>query len=372
LPSRPLPHRRWNGFRPIRPTDVGAVTIPFFISHQGCPHTCVFCDQRAISGSRGNLPDRQQIRSAIASWQRSAGGRPLEVAFFGGSFTALPEQVQDELLAPVHPFLESGVVRSIRVSTRPDCLDGAVVRRLAGQGVAVIEVGVQSMDDAVLALSGRGHDAAASEAALRCIRKEGLVAGAQLMPGLPGDTPAGALRSLERVIAAGAAFVRLYPVVVLVGTELARRYQAGEYRPLDRDQGIALCKQLLHKAMRAGIDVIRIGLQAGDGLNSATVLAGCWHPALGQLVRSELYFDLLRQLTAPLPGNVPFGVTCHPSRLSDVIGQKRHNLARLRPSGASIIVRPDESIPVEEVMVEYLEQCFRGSIVTDLDYSLNT
>jgi histone acetyltransferase (RNA polymerase elongator complex component) len=351
---------------------VGAVTIPFFISHQGCPHTCVFCDQRAISGSRGNLPDRQQIRSAIASWQRSAGGRPLEVAFFGGSFTALPEQVQDELLAPVHPFLESGVVRSIRVSTRPDCLDGAVVRRLAGQGVAVIEVGVQSMDDAVLALSGRGHDAAASEAALRCIRKEGLVAGAQLMPGLPGDTPAGALRSLERVIAAGAAFVRLYPVVVLVGTELARRYQAGEYRPLDRDQGIALCKQLLHKAMRAGIDVIRIGLQAGDGLNSATVLAGCWHPALGQLVRSELYFDLLRQLTAPLPGNVPFGVTCHPSRLSDVIGQKRHNLARLRPSGASIIVRPDESIPVEEVMVEYLEQCFRGSIVTDLDYSLNT
>lgn len=351
---------------------MGAVTIPFFISHQGCPHTCVFCDQRAISGSRGNLPDRQQIRSAIASWQRSAGGRPLEVAFFGGSFTALPEQVQDELLAPVHPFLESGVVRSIRVSTRPDCLDGAVVRRLAGQGVAVIEVGVQSMDDAVLALSGRGHDAAASEAALRCIRKEGLVAGAQLMPGLPGDTPAGALRSLERVIAAGAAFVRLYPVVVLVGTELARRYQAGEYRPLDRDQGIALCKQLLHKAMRAGIDVIRIGLQAGDGLNSATVLAGCWHPALGQLVRSELYFDLLRQLTAPLPGNVPFGVTCHPSRLSDVIGQKRHNLARLRPSGASIIVRPDESIPVEEVMVEYLEQCFRGSIVTDLDYSLNT
>ena len=94
---------------------MGAVTIPFFISHQGCPQSCVFCDQHAISGSRGNLPDRQQIRAAISSWRRSAAGRPLEVAFFGGSFSALPEQVQDELLAPVRPFLESGVVTSIRI-----------------------------------------------------------------------------------------------------------------------------------------------------------------------------------------------------------------------------------------------------------------
>ena len=351
---------------------MGAVTVPFFISHQGCPHTCVFCDQRAISGSAGILPDEQQIRSAIGSWQRSAAGRPLEVAFFGGSFTALQEQVQDELLAPVRPFLESGVVGSVRVSTRPDRLDRAVVRRLASRGVAVIEVGVQSMDDAVLAQSGRGHDAAASEAALRCIREEGLAGGAQLMPGLPGDTPELALWSLERVIAAGAAFVRLYPVVVLEGTDLARRYQAGDYHPLGLDRGIALCKQLLHKAMRAGVEVIRIGLQAADGLNNATVLAGCWHPALGQLVRSELYFDLLQQLATALPGDAPFGVACHPSRLSDVIGQKRRNLARLRPSGAPIPVRPDVSLPVDEIMVEYLSgQCFRGSIVADLNYDIN-
>jgi len=348
---------------------VGAVTVPFFISHQGCPHTCVFCDQRAISGSSGNLPDRRQIRAAIGSWQHSAAGRPLEVAFFGGSFTALPEKVQDELLASVRPFLESGVVMSIRVSTRPDCLDGAVVRRLADQGVAVIEVGVQSMDDAVLALSSRGHTGAASEAALRCIRGEGLAAGAQLMPGLPGDTPAGAIMSMERVIAAGASFVRLYPVVVLQGTELARRYQAGAYRPLDLDQGILLCKQLLHKAMQSGIDVIRIGLQAGDGLNSTTVLAGCWHPALGQLVRSELYYDLLQRLTADLPGDEPIMVACHPSRLSDVIGQKRNNLTRLRPSGLPITVRQDNTLLAEEVMVKYFAQSFTGSIVTDLDYT---
>lgn len=348
-----------------------AVTVPFFISHQGCPHTCVFCDQRVISGSHGSLPDSAQIRAAIDLWHRSSTGRPLDVAFFGGSFTALPEQVQDRLLAPVQPYLEDGVVRSVRISTRPDGLDGAVVRRLAGQGVAIIEIGVQSMDDEVLALSGRGHDAAASEAALGCIRGQGLVAGAQLMPGLPGDTPARALRSLERVIAAGAVFVRLYPVVVLQGTELARRYQAGDYHPLDMERGIALSKLLLHKAMGAGIDVVRIGLQAGDGLNSATVLAGCWHPALGQLVRSELYFDLLRQLTAPLPGDEPFRIACHPTRLSDVIGQKRRNLARLRPSCTSIPVRPDDSLLTDEVIVEYLGETFKGSIVTDLNYSIS-
>ena len=350
---------------------MATVTVPFFISHQGCPHTCVFCDQRAISGSRGNLPDPHQIHAAIDSWRRTAAGRPLEVAFFGGSFTALPEQVQDDVLAPVRPFLESGVVRSIRVSTRPDCLDGRVVRRLAGQGVAVIEVGVQSMDDDVLALSGRGHDAAASEAALRCIREQGLAAGAQLMPGLPGDTPASALRSLERAIAAGASFVRLYPAVVLAGTELARRYHTGNYRPLDLEQGIALCKQLLHKAMQAGIEVVRIGLQAGDGLNSATVLAGCWHPALGQLVRSELYFDLVNRLASALPGDASFGIICHPSRLSDVIGQKRRNLVRLRPSGASISVRADDSLSEEEVTIEYLVQNFKGNIVADLDYTIS-
>jgi len=350
---------------------VEAVTVPFFISHQGCPHTCVFCDQRAISGSHGNLPDRQQIHAAIDTWRRSAAGRPLEVAFFGGSFTALPEQVQDELLTSVRPFLESGIVRSIRVSTRPDRVDDIVVRRLAGQGVNVIEIGVQSMDDDVLALSGRGHDAAASEAALGCIKGQGLAAGAQLMPGLPGDTPTGALRSLERVIAAGATFVRLYPVVVLQGTELARRYQVGDYRPLGLEQGIALCKQLLHKAMRAGIDVVRIGLQAGDGLNSATVLAGCWHPAFGQLVRSELYFDLLRHLTTTLPDDAPLMIVCHPSRLSDVIGQKRRNLARLRSSRISVRVRPDDSLLTEEVMVECLDQRFNGTIVTDLNYTIS-
>ncbi|MBK5276985.1 MAG: radical SAM protein [Desulfuromonadales bacterium] len=305
------------------------VTVPFFISHQGCPHTCVFCDQRTISGSTGELPSTHDLLSKVDSWRRTAGERPLEVAFFGGTFTALPVAVQDKLLQPLQRLLASGEIRSIRISTRSDCIDDTTVTRLAGQGVTVIELGVQSMDDGVLERSGRGHTAADSQAAIRCIRKGGLTVGAQLMPGLPGDTSAKSLHSLQRVIAAGAGFVRIYPVVVLRGTELARRFQAGEFSPLSLDEGVQLCKVLLHESIKAAIPVIRIGLQADDGLNADTVLAGCRHPALGQLVRSELYFDLLCKLVLELPDGQTFSIRCHPSRVSDVAGPGRTSLARV-------------------------------------------
>jgi histone acetyltransferase (RNA polymerase elongator complex component) len=348
---------------------VRAVTVPFFISHEGCPHSCVFCDQRTISGAQGGLPDRNGILATIETWQRSAAGRPLEAAFFGGSFTALPQQVQEGLLAPLQPLLANGTLSSVRISTRPDYIDSERVRWLASQGVATIEIGVQSMDDQVLEAAGRGHNASASEAAIRCVREQGLAVGAQLMPGLPGDTPEISLLSLQRVLAAGADFVRIYPVVVLAGTELARRYEAGHYQPLDLDNGIALCKVLLHTAMKAGVDVIRIGIQAGEGLNSETVLAGCWHPALGQLVRSELYYDLLALLVSGLPGDAPLTILCHPSRISDIVGQGKCNLNRLRR--AQVEIEPDNTMLREEVAVVCRDRNFKGNIITSLQYDIN-
>ena len=275
------------------------VTVPFFISHQGCPHTCVFCDQRTISGASGVLPTSEQIRDRINLWSSTAGGRPLEVAFFGGTFTALPGEIQAELLAPLQPFLENGTLDSVRISTRPDSIDSGRVAWLKEMGVQTIELGVQSLDDAVLNASGRGHTAAESLNAIRCIKASGLQAGAQLMPGLPGDTPASSLAALEQVIAAGADFLRIYPAVVLKGTELARRYAAGEFMPLSFERGVSLCKILLQRAMQDGIPVIRIGLQADQGLDTDHLLAGCWHPALGQLVRSGLYLDLISRFVQP-------------------------------------------------------------------------
>lgn len=343
------------------------VTVPFFISHQGCPHTCVFCDQRTISGSAGMLPDSDEITAKILAWKRSAGRRTLEVAFFGGTFTALPLTDQNSLLAPVQPFLARGEVDGVRLSTRPDSLDDTTVRRLAAQGVTTIEVGVQSMDDGVLAASGRGHCAAASAAALACIKSGGLSAGAQLVPGLPGDSLEISLKSLRRAIAAGADFVRLYPAVVLRGTELARRYLAGDYQPLDLDAGVAICKRLLHAALQAGVPVVRIGLQADPGLNPESVLAGCWHPALGQLVRSELFFDLLVQLADPYPGrSQQVTLSCHPSRVADLVGHKRKNMTRLGALGISVdCILPDQGLSCFECAVQGTENR-KGNIITSL------
>lgn len=347
------------------------VTVPFFISHQGCTHTCIFCDQRTITGFHGDIPSAEDIRSKIATWRQTAGERPLEVAFFGGSFTAMPLEIQEHLLQPLQALLASGEIKSVRVSTRPDCIDATIVRRLAGQGVTTIELGVQSMDDEVLERADRGHTSADSEAAIRCVKEGGLTVGAQLMPGLPGDTAARSFQSLKRVIAAGADFLRIYPVVVLRGTELARLFESGRYLPLTVDKGVQLCKVLLHEAMLASVPVIRIGLQADEGLNQTTVLGGCWHPALGRLTRSELYYDLLGSLLSGVPSGLAWTVMCHPSRVSEVNGQGRINLKRLGDRVASAQVRADETLLKEELVLDSINHhSIRGNIVTDLHYTI--
>ncbi len=344
------------------------VTVPFFISHQGCPHTCIFCDQRTISGADGALPATEDICDKIHLWRSTARGRPLEVAFFGGSFTALPEAAQAGLLDPLQALLKDGTVDSVRISTRPDYIEVNRVAWLSERGVSTIELGVQSMDDAVLAASGRGHSAAKSVNAIRCIKSRGLSVGAQLMPGLPGDTPDSSLASLEQVIAAGADFLRIYPTVVLRGTELARRYTAGEFVPLPLDRGVSLCKLLLQRAMQADIPVIRIGLQADTGLNTESVLAGCWHPALGQMVRSQLYADLVCSYVSP---GQRVTVYCHPARLSDVVGVKRGNLQRQAEREVQMQVVPDVTLKKEELKVEIEEISTIYSIIKDLHYSIH-
>jgi histone acetyltransferase (RNA polymerase elongator complex component) len=348
---------------------VKPVTIPFFISHQGCPHTCVFCDQQVISGSAGTLPTAEQMDDRIARWASTAGNRPLEVAFFGGTFTALPHNTQESLLKPLQPFVAAGTVASIRISTRPDYIDTAHLTWLSKMGVRTVELGVQSLDDAVLAASGRGHTAADSLNAIDCVRRCGLKAGVQLMPGLPGDTPAASLASLEQAVSAGADFLRIYPTVVLGGTELALRYEAGQYIPLSLERGVLLCKILLQRAMKANIPVIRIGLQADRSLDAHSIVAGCWHPALGQLVRSQLYADLINRIVSPTADKIV--VQCHPARFSDVVGMGRATLLSLAGRGVQMQVVPDAALTHDKLAVSVEESSITYSIITDSNYSID-
>lgn len=314
------------------------------------------------------MPTAAEILSKITAWQATAEGRKLEVAFFGGSFTALSREIQARLLAPLQPLLASGDIAAIRISTRPDYIDDERVTWLRQSGVRTIELGIQSLDDVVLKASGRGHTAADSQAAMACIKRHGLSLGAQLMPGLPGDTPKSSLASLEGVIAARADFVRIYPTLVIRGTELARCYAAGDYLPLNLERGVSLCKLLLLHALQAGLPVIRIGLQADDGLTAETVLAGCWHPSLGQVVRSQLYRDLIESCVAP-GENVT--VHCHPARLSDVLGQKRCHLDGFARLGVQVRVLPKPSLEKTEIVIEKNTGNFKYDLLTDLHYSIH-
>ena len=304
----------------------------------------------------------------IVRWQTHASGQPLEAAFFGGTFTALPLGVQQSLLQPLQPLLVTGVISSVRISTRPDSIDADTIRRLKSMGVGTVEIGVQSMDDQILARSRRGHTAEECTRAIRCIKAGGLTAGAQLMPGLPGDTAAASYASLQSVIAAGADFLRIYPAVVLAGTELARMYAENCYVPLDLVSGIRICKVLLHEAMTAGIPVIRIGLQADDGLNGDSILAGCWHPSLGQLCRSELYYDLMSNLLQMTAAPAAVTVYCHPRRLSDVIGHGKANMKRLAARGFCVTVQPDCGLAPDGIELAGADGRIPGNLIDDLHY----
>ncbi len=273
--------------------------IPFFIPHQGCPHTCLFCDQHQITG-RHIIPDTAEIRETIARYIKSAGKDRInaEVAFFGGSFTALPLPVQKNLLFAVKPFLSGGGIDSIRVSTRPDYIDEKICTMLREHGVKTVELGAQSFHDHVLSLAQRGHSAADTIRAVSTIKLSGLDAGIQLMPGLPGEKPGQAQESARITRDLHPSCVRVYPAVVLAGTGLAEMYARGEYTPLTIEEAVETASDITGTIEEAGIPVIRIGLHPLSPEHVSSVMAGPYHPAMGFLVRARMKRRILDSVLA--------------------------------------------------------------------------
>jgi histone acetyltransferase (RNA polymerase elongator complex component) len=331
----------------------------------------VFCDQHTIAGQGGGLPSAGELLATIAAYRATGDGDRVEVAFYGGTFTALPRDTQEQLLAPLQPFLARGDVECVRVSTRPDAMDADVADYLRHKGVTTVELGVQSLDDEVLRLSGRGHAAHHVERAVAALHAAGVRFVAQLMPGLPGDTAAGALATLDAVLAMAPTALRIYPTVVLAGTRLEALWHEGGYQPLTLAAAVRTCKLMLHRALGAGVPVLRMGLQPTDDLQApGAVVAGPFHPAFRQLVESELCFDFISRVAAAIPGERTATVACAPSRVADVIGQRRSNLERLhRAHGLRVTaVTPDPVLSREELEVRGAHFRQRGNIVHDLTY----
>lgn len=275
--------------------------IPVFVPHMGCPHDCCFCNQRKISGQT-LPPTYESIISTIEQYSTIAPNYgSVEVAFYGGSFTAIPWEEQEKYLSAANEgcrllFGTNQGLSPYRISTRPDCIDSEILKKLKRYGVKTIELGAQSMCDDVLQLSGRGHLAEDTVNASRLIKEHGFVLGIQTMPGLPGSTREKEFETARKVIELSPDIVRIYPTIVIVGTDLDTRYRSGEYRPLNLEEAIDICAGLVPLYEVQGIKVIRTGLQSSDNVSEdGDVVAGPYHPAFGELVKSRMAFDVIKQ-----------------------------------------------------------------------------
>lgn len=304
--------------------------LPVFVPHLGCPHACVFCDQRRISGwvkpvTSGDV--RALIRQSAAL---PRNGTERQLAFYGGSFTAIPEAYQAELLEAGREAIETGMVDSLRLSTRPDAIDDATLERLWTCGVRTIELGAQSMDEEVLRSSGRGHSSEDVRRAASLIRRAGFELILQMMTGLPGDTKEKSLNTARELITLQPEGVRIYPTVIVRGTELFDLWQRGEYREHTVEEAVDWCSEILPLFEEAGIPVIRLGLNPTEILSGGEAAAGAYHPALGELVKSRILLNRARALLRDVPAGSVVRLGVRSSLLSQALGQHRQNLETLQ------------------------------------------
>ena len=321
--------------------------VAIFVPHAGCPHRCSFCDQNAISGTQA-LPTATQVAEACerAIATRKSDAAHAQIAFFGGSFTAIPQEEQERLLEVAYRYVKTGAFAGIRISTRPDCVDEKVTAFLRRFGVQTVELGAQSMNDEVLFLNRRGHTAADVEKAAACIHAADMELGLQMMTGLYGDTADGAKETLRRLCDLSPSCLRIYPTQVLPNTYLATLWQQGVYVPPTLDETVGLCADLLAYAeCERGIPVIRMGLHADPSLQEKR-LAGPYHPAFRELCESALYY---RRAVSVLQNGPTDTLYVNPAALSKMIGQRRQNLDRLAKIGHNVDVKTDPAVPLFEV-----------------------
>jgi len=268
--------------------------IPFFLRMEGCLRRCAYCRQEIAQEEI--ITEASQISQLLKiSLACRPMGRPCEAAFFGGSFTALPPERRQELYESVQPFLTDGSIDYIRVSTRPDMIDRDIALELFENGIRVVELGVQSLNEDVLELVQRGHDTECPFTATRILKEAGIQVGWQLMQGLPGSSVTEDLKSLRSSLEAHPDFLRLFPCVVLDKTPLADMWRNGKYQPLELEAAVDLLASMLDTCDSAAVPVIRVGLHPSPALRPE-VLAGPFHPAFRHLVESRRRLRILEAL----------------------------------------------------------------------------
>ncbi|MFR2787265.1 MAG: elongator complex protein 3 [Clostridia bacterium] len=326
--------------------------IPIFVPHLGCPNDCIFCNQKSISGQKKNMT-KEEAKNIIDNYLKNLNDSDalIEIAFFGGSFTAINENLQNELLELAYTYVKEGKVESIRISTRPDYIDKNILKRLKKYKVKTIELGVQSANDFVLKRANRGHTFEDVKKASKLIRWYGFRLGHQMMVGLPESTRQDEINTAKALIKLKPKMVRIYPVLVVKNTKLEKEYEDGIYKALPLPQAVETCKQLVKMFSDKNIDIIRVGLQNTDEISDPSsekseIVAGPYHPAFRQLVEAGLWYDAIVEKIKKLNVKVKeVQVTVNPLDVNNVIGHKKDNVLKLKELyDVDLILKQDNNI----------------------------
>lgn len=328
--------------------------ISVFVPHNGCPHQCSFCNQKSITGVQYQ-PTPEDVDKAVLTALAYPKKYEYEIAFFGGSFTAINKDYMISLLKAAYKYVISGDVCGIRLSTRPDCIDKEVLDILKSYGVTSIELGAQSMCDEVLIANLRGHTSTDVENASRLIKEYGFSLGLQMMTGLYKSSVDRDIYTARKIIGLAPDTVRIYPTITLGGTMLGDLYLKGEYIPQTLNESVDLCAFLLKMFWKNNIEVIRLGLHYSDELKKG-MLFDNYHPAFKELCESRIFLDELRKQlgideNTCFKEKVNYTVCVNPKSVSKLVGQGRDNIKQLEMQGVNIKVIQNESIPLYGIKV---------------------
>lgn len=330
------------------------INVALFVVHKGCPHMCSFCNQRSISGSRKDISAKDvhdAVKTAVDSLTQSeaAGG---EIAFFGGSFTMIERSYMLSLLEAAYGYVEKGIFKGIRISTRPDGIDREICDILKKYGVTAVELGAQSLDDRVLGMNERGHTAKQVEDACKMLKEYGFETGLQMMTGLYGSADADSIETAEKIVRLAPDTVRIYPTVVLKGTRLYELMKSGEFVPVGIEETVELCAKLIPMFENAGIKVIRVGLHSGGGVDEGFA-GGAYHPALRELCEGRIYYNTALGELEKL-GKGSYVISVNGREISKMTGQKKQNLIRLAQAGYECRVVGKDSLQKGEIEIEVI------------------
>jgi len=332
--------------------------VPVFLPNIGCPHKCVFCNQSAITGVKQKIPSSEEIGLQINRFLNYKGrNRSLvQISFFGGNFLGLKIDFIKSLLREATKFVIEGRVDSIRFSTRPDTIDYERLDILEEFPVATVEIGVQSMDDKVLCLAGRGHTSSDTEKAVSILKERNYEIGLQMMIGLPGDDGSMSLYSAKKIAALSPDFVRIYPTLVLKNSILSGWYKEGKYTPLSLKKSVTLAKDIYLIFKEKKIRVIRMGIQASEHFErETTILAGPYHPAFGHLVHSEIFLDMASSIieSEGIDSCDSVEIKVHPRSVSKIRGIKNFNVKILKEmfNIKSLEIIPHHSLAEDAIII---------------------